>query len=232
MARFNYNDPVKLPDDPKKRSAVEHYLNGENLSFADKLALGDRETSIKYNGYQCKPDCAYRGVDKKAYDAYLNAGCVFDNGPDFEPGSNAGIDWFLGAVGERYANKGGYVIECPADKRYFDDSGYLTSKDPRARHLKSGNKNPVKLENCRIMTVENMKNGNYENIIENQYPYQDIPEDKPPIIDKPSKEQIDKAKDELGIKEPEILIEKRNTSFENEKNMDFEDGPVFGKNKF
>jgi len=178
MARFNYNDPIKLPNDPQKRSAVEHYLSGAELSLRDKLILGDRTTSTEYNGYKCKPDCAYRCVDKKAYDAYIREGCVFDNGPDFEPGSNTGIDWFLGAIGVRYANQGGYVIECPADKDYFVDSGYLTSKDPRARHLKSGNKNPVKLENCIIMTVENMKNGNYRNIIEDQYPHKEIHEER------------------------------------------------------
>lgn len=234
MPRFNFNN-FKFSDNDFIRNAQQKYINGEQLTVQEAIGVvGKYSIDTNFYGYECKPDCAYRGEGKRGVDQHLNNGVIkgFGENDNFEPGvNNDGVDWFLGGVGCRYAKKGGYVIECPADEQYFVDSGAKTANDFRAKHLKSNSNNPIPLKYCKIMKVEDMKKGIYEDIREKSenFPYEEMPESKPPIIEKPSIEEINQAKSELGIKEPDIVIEKQSINNELSKEIDLENDTLVQK---
>ena len=143
-------------NNPNYRKAQERYVKGEifvNL-------YGDDESKIKkeLGTYQCKSNYCYRAISLETYEIYKNLGFICDNrttakeyiefvGEDGHIyNNNAGIDWYLGgaAPGIKY---GMIVIECPADKNYFQpafDNGCDMTLDPTVRHMKSSPKaNPI-----------------------------------------------------------------------------------------
>ena len=163
MERFNLND-YQLSNDERIRKAQQKFLDGESLTVAEMLSLGVDKVEAIFCGYECKPDFAYRGVDEKAIDAYLQQGEIVCD-EDYNPESgNAGVDWYLGGVGKKYANKGGYVIECPAYKKYFVSTQISRAMDPRVKHLKSGSSPAVPINFCKIMKVSDMEKGIYQDI--------------------------------------------------------------------
>jgi len=207
MGRFNYNN-YTLSDDERVRTVQEKFINGESLSVIERFKLGRDNTEVNFLGYECKPDCAYRAVGEDGFKAYMEDGNVFNPGEDFTPeNGNAGVDWFLGAVGSAYAKKGGYIIECPAEDKYFVSTNRYQAMDPRAQHLKSGSENPIPLKYCRIMSVDEMMKGNYEDVKAEKYPYEAMPETPPPQVERLSKEDLMQEYQNMGVREPEIVIE-------------------------
>lgn len=74
---------------------------------------------------------------------------------DYIPGENNGsIDWYLGAIGDRYVKNGGYIIEAKYDNEHFQVAHGQLARDGSVSHIKSENKNPVPVVDCKIMSVE------------------------------------------------------------------------------
>lgn len=145
---------MPLSTDPKLHIVQEKILQGEKLTMTDKLIAG-RDHPVKIiNGYELKPDHAYRVVSEELFEIYKEKGVILGTGNDDEYleyeengkiyNNNKGVDWYLGGAELKY---GDIVLECPADKKYFTpafDNGNGMSFDPTIRFLKSsGAKNPI-----------------------------------------------------------------------------------------
>lgn len=155
MELYDANN-MPLSSDPKIRMAQERYARGERFS----TLLGRDQSKIKkeLGKYKCKSNYCYRAISQETYELYKKSGFISDNRPNSneymesvdENGkvftNNSGIDWYLGgaAPGGEY---GMIVIECPADKNYFQpaiDNGTHMTIDSTVRHMKSSPKaNPV-----------------------------------------------------------------------------------------
>jgi len=172
MARYSIND-FEYSQDPDLKDLQERFINGQ-IRPVEAVKLGRDKTEMNFMGYQCKPDYAYRAVNKKGLESYLEAGEIFNPGDDYVAGeNNSGVDWFLGAVGTRYAKKDCFIIECPADQEFFVPTICQLAIDPRVKHLKSGSQHQIPLKYCKIMSVSEMQNGNYEDVKAELYPYEE-----------------------------------------------------------
>lgn len=151
---YNSHD-MPLSNDPERRAAQEKMLRGEPLTMKEKInyAGGHDKPLRKLGDYECKPDHCYRAISLETYELYKKEG--FITGFSEYLGEvkdadgqvridNGGVDWYLGGAGKRY---GDIIIECPADKRYFQpnyDNGFGLSGDLEVRHMKSsGKQNPI-----------------------------------------------------------------------------------------
>jgi hypothetical protein len=147
-------DHMPMTDDPAVASIREKQLSGTPLTIGENLQAGRDSTVDVVDGYELKPDHAYRTVGEGALAAYKAAGAVvgFGEGDEYEPGNNKGVDWYLGGAALRY---GGVVLEVPADPSFFEPAsnwGHHLAKDPRVRHMKSsGHTNPVPLDSVRVL---------------------------------------------------------------------------------
>ncbi len=145
---------MPLSSDPKLKAIQEKIKNGESLNFMEKIAAG-RDTAIKeFNGYQFKSNHVYRVINEEALKDYIEKGFIIGFGDNDEYqvyeengqiyNNNKGVDWYLGGACLRYGN---IIIECPADKEYFQpayDNGTHLCNDPDVRHFKSsGSLKPV-----------------------------------------------------------------------------------------
>lgn len=165
---------MPLSSDPAKRKIQEKIKNGEQLTFMEKINAG-RDTAIKeFNGYQFKSDHVYRVISEDALRVYKEKGFIIGFGDDDEYkeyeengqtfNNNKGVDWYLGGACLRY---GHIIIECPADKEYFQpayDNGNHLCNDPDVRHFKSsGSKNPVPISMIsKIINTRELENQNKE----------------------------------------------------------------------
>lgn len=173
MELYN-SEKMPLSNNPQLRVVQEKIINGESLTIADKRIAG-RDHPVKYiNGYQLKPDHAYRAISYEMFEMYKEKGMVIgmeDNDEYYEYqengiiyNNNKGINWYLGGVALKY---GDIVLECPADKRYFIpafDNGCTMSFDPTVRFLKSsGTKNPIPIDMItRVFDVKKLKENNLQ----------------------------------------------------------------------
>ena len=157
-----YNiDAVPESNIPKRQVAIEKIKNGEELNVGDKLALGGRDHVVReIDGYELKPDHAYRLVDLKAWQSYVESGYVVRDIDEYVEGqNNGGVDWYLGGTASldgRYANGDDTIIlETPADKSLFvlaSDNGLGMADDYQVRHIKSSSKeNPVPLSKVKVI---------------------------------------------------------------------------------
>ena len=150
-------DATKMPlsNNPERRIAQEKMLKGEELTMREKLLFaGGHDKPLKKLGdYECKPDHCYRAISRETFEIYKQQGFItgfneyLGEVKDADGNiriDNGGVDWYLGGAGQRY---GDIIIECPADKRYFQpnhDNGFGLSGDINVRHMKSsGKQNPV-----------------------------------------------------------------------------------------
>lgn len=147
MELYN-SQTMPLSSNPERRIVQEKILRGEQLTLREKLLFaGGHDKPLKKLGdYECKPDHCYRGVSRETFELYKQKGYIIGFseylGEVIEPdGSkridNGGIDWYLGGAAKRY---GDIIIECPADKEYFQpnyDNGFGLSNDITVRHMKS-----------------------------------------------------------------------------------------------
>lgn len=145
---------MPLASDPKKRAIQEKVKNGEQLTMMEKLSAGRDHVIKSFDDYQFKSDHVYRAISEAALLDYKQQGFIRGFGDDDEYkeyeengqlyNNNAGVDWYLGGACLRY---GEIIIECPADKEYFQpafDNGNHLCADPDVKHFKSsGSKNPV-----------------------------------------------------------------------------------------
>lgn len=146
---------MPLSNDPERRIAQEKMLRGKPLTMKEKInyAGGHDKPLRKLGDYECKPDHCYRAVSRETFEIYKKQGFItgFNEylGEVKEADGqiridNGGVDWYLGGAGQRY---GDIIIECPADKKYFQpnhDNGFGLSGDLEVRHMKSsGKQNPV-----------------------------------------------------------------------------------------
>lgn len=155
MELYNANE-MPLSDDEELRSIQLKVLNNQSLSMAEKIKIGRDHPLKECSGYQFKPDHVYRAMNHKLFDIYKKMGKIVgidaadeymeweENGKKYN--NNKGVDWYLGGVCLRY---GDLIIECPADKEYFQpayDNGNGLSADPTIKFMKSsGFKKPVPL---------------------------------------------------------------------------------------
>ena len=166
MEELLHSKNLPLSNDPKRRAVQEKLLAGaklEDLSVGERFALGGRDQTItEINGYDFKPDHAYRVVDKETYEYYKKMGAIVDDRrTEFVEGeNNQGIDWYLGGASLRYG-KGEVVLEMPAYKKYFQlsgDNGCGMSADPNVRHIKSSPKeNAVPFDLVRLIKHPDME---------------------------------------------------------------------------
>lgn len=133
--------------------------------------VGRDKVSKVYLGYECKPDHAYRAIDRNELEQCLKNGCVMHPDKiDYIPyQNNGGIDWFKGGVGNRYVYEDGFIIETECSEEYFQNAVSQLARDPQFEHVKSSSKNPVPISKCKIMQVEKMKSEDYSNIIPEKY---------------------------------------------------------------
>ena len=147
---------MPLSSNPELRIEQQRFAKGEQ--FFNFYGRDQGKIKKELGTYQCKSNYCYRAVSQEVYDLYKNLGYISDNRPNSNEymefidengeafNNNAGIDWYLGgaAPGRRY---GMIVIECPADKNYFQpafDNGCGMTIDPTVRHMKSSPKaNPI-----------------------------------------------------------------------------------------
>lgn len=153
MELYNSRD-MPLSTDQRLRAIQEKILHGEALTFSDKILVGRDHPVKQINGYQLKPDHAYRVISEKMFEIYKEKGMIIGTGTDDEYleyeengkifNNNKGVDWYLGGAELKY---GDIVLECPADKEYFTpafDNGNGMSVDPTVKFLKSsGAKKPI-----------------------------------------------------------------------------------------
>ena len=145
---------MPLSSDERIRTAQMKFLNGQPLTLGERIVLG-RDTIIKkYADFEFKPDHCYRAVSAGAYEYYMKMGMIMGASEDDEYeeymqdgklfNNNRGVDWYLGGACLRY---GDIIIECPADKEYFQpafDNGNGLSADPSVKFMKSsGFKKPI-----------------------------------------------------------------------------------------
>ena len=145
---------MPLSSNEDLRKVQEKIINGEGLSFKEKIIAGRDHIIKEINGYKLKSDHVYRAVSIQLLNIYMNQGYILGHGDDDEylifkdrgefQHNNKGVDWYLGGACLRY---GDYIIECPCDKNYFFpaiDNGNSLSYDPTVKFFKSsGSKNPV-----------------------------------------------------------------------------------------
>lgn len=146
---------MPLSNDPERRIAQEKMLRGEPLTMKERInyAGGHDKPLRKLGDYECKPDHCYRAVSRETYEickkqGYITGFSEYLGEVKDADGQiridNGGVDWYLGGAGKRY---GDIIIECPADKRYFQpnhDNGFGLSGDLEVRHMKSsGKQNPI-----------------------------------------------------------------------------------------
>lgn len=153
---------MPLSNDIELRTAQEKIINGEELSFREKILVGRDHPVKTVDNYQLKSNCVYRAISKELYDKYVELGYIYGTSKDDEYeeieensvlyNNNRGVDWYLGGISLRY---GEVIIECPASKEYFVpayDNGCHLSYDPTVRHMKSsGYKNPVPIDMVRLI---------------------------------------------------------------------------------
>ena len=145
---------MPLSNNSKLKEVQEKILRNETLSVADKT-IAPRDHPIKeLNGYILKPDHVYRAIDEETLKLYQEKGFICGHGENdeymeyYEEGrkfnNNKGVNWYLGGVSLKYGN---IILECPADKKYFQpafDNGNNMSYDPTVKFFKSsGSINPV-----------------------------------------------------------------------------------------
>ena len=163
---------MPLSSEPRLRTVQEKILRGEQLTMSDKLIAGRDHPIKEINGYQLKPDHAYRAISESMFQLYKEKGFILGSGIDDEYleyeengktfNNNKGVDWYLGGVELKY---GDIILECPADMEYFTpafDNGNRMSSDPTVRFLKSsGNKNPIPISMItRVFDVKLLKERN------------------------------------------------------------------------
>jgi len=150
---------LPLSNDAQLRNIQEKMLNGEDLTMFEKIRLRDHvETTI--GDYALKENYAYRVVDEDAWNIYLKNKKIYSQSEDYilsadgmTSQGNGGCDWYLGGYASKYGTNGksSYVIETPANKKYFQlarDNGNGMSDNVNVRHLKSFNTHDqVPLEN-------------------------------------------------------------------------------------
>lgn len=154
MELYNVQN-MPLSSDPERRAVQEKMLRGEPLTLKEQIFFGgghDRPLK-KIGDYECKPDHCYRAISRETFEIYRTKGYIegFSDylGDIIEPDgstkhASGGVDWYLGGAAKRY---GDIIIECPADKNYFQlnyNEGFGLSNDVSVRHMKSsGISNPV-----------------------------------------------------------------------------------------
>lgn len=176
MELYN-SENMPLSNNPQLKAVQEKIMNGETLTISDKRIAGRDHPVKDINGYQLKPDHAYRAISYEMFEMYKENGMIIgmednDEYYEFEENgikynNNKGINWYLGGVALKY---GDIVLECPADKRYFIpafDNGCTMSFDPTVRFLKSsGSKNPIPIHMItRVFDVRNLKEKNFQEYI-------------------------------------------------------------------
>lgn len=153
MELYNANE-MPLSENDELRSIQLKVINNQELTLDEKIKLGRDHPLKECSGYQFKPDHVYRAMNHKLFDIYRKMGKIVgidaadeyveweENGQKYN--NNKGVDWYLGGVCLRY---GDLIIECPADKEYFQpawDNGNGLSADPTIKFMKSsGYKKPV-----------------------------------------------------------------------------------------
>lgn len=159
LYHIDYMPPA---EDPERASVHAKQLAGEPLSIGESLIAGrdTTETEIaepvgdKVEVYKIKPDHVYRAIGYDLLKLYNETGAVvgLDENDEYEPGTNNGVDWFLGGAARKY---GEVVLETPADPAYFEPAahnGQGLAKDPMVRHMKSsGYKNPVPWDKVKVV---------------------------------------------------------------------------------
>ncbi len=147
---------MPLSSDPRLKAIQEKVIRGESLTVSEKMKVG-RDFPVKeIDGYELKPDHAYRAISEQMFEIYKENGMIIgadsddeyveyeENGTVFN--NNRGVDWYLGGAALKY---GDIILECPADKEYFTpacDNGNRLSADPTVKFLKSsGARKPVPL---------------------------------------------------------------------------------------
>lgn len=171
MELYN-SQTMPLSNDERLRAVQEKIIRGDNLTMSDKFIAG-RDHPIKViNGYELKPDHAYRVVSERMFEIYREKGVILGTGTDDEYleyeedgkvyNNNKGVDWYLGGAELKY---GDIVLECPADKEYFTpafDNGNGMSFDPTVRFLKSsGAKKPIPVSMItKVFNVSQIKEKN------------------------------------------------------------------------
>ena len=154
-------DTMPLSLDPIRRALQEKLLNGEKLSMFDLTKFRDK-TVKNIDGYDLKPDHAYRAMSVKEYLEHEKTGWIEGppNDQEYEEtvvdgktvNNNAGVDWYLGAAALKY---GQVVLEVPALKKYFttaSDGGNGMTQDPTVKHLKSSpHDNPIPLSLAKVV---------------------------------------------------------------------------------
>lgn len=145
MELYNSNE-MPLSNNPELRNVQERFSRGEK--FFTTFGRDQHRIIKKIGNYECKPDHCYRAISLETLELYKQYGYVKDKRrTEFQAGiNNQGIDWYLGgaAPGNLYGN---IVIECPADKQYFqpaNDNGCTMTLDSSVRHMKSSpQENPI-----------------------------------------------------------------------------------------
>lgn len=160
MDNFNIYE-IPLSSDEVTRSGQKKILSGDTQSLTnlERIRIGRDNVVREIDGYELRPDCAYRCVSVPVYEAYLTAGFVYgyDKNDEYDEGNNKGVNWYLGGASLKY---GSVVLECPASKEYFilpKDNGNGMSKDPLVKFIKSsGYKNPVPMSMVRVIKHPSM----------------------------------------------------------------------------
>ena len=73
MELYNSRD-MPLSTDQRLRAIQEKILHGEALTFSDKILVGRDHPVKQINGYQLKPDHAYRVISEKMFEIYKEKG--------------------------------------------------------------------------------------------------------------------------------------------------------------
>ena len=153
MELYNANE-MPLSNNEELKSIQMKVLQRQELTLDEKIKLGKEHPFKECSGYQFKPDHVYRAMNHMLFDIYKKMGKIIgidatdeymeweENGRIYN--NNKGVDWYLGGVCLKY---GDIIIECPADKEYFQpawDNGNGISADPTIKFMKSsGFKKPV-----------------------------------------------------------------------------------------
>ena len=157
---------MPLSSEPARRAAQLKLLNGEKLSVMESLKFRDTIDKV-INGYEFKPDHAYRAMSAREYLLHEKSGWI--EGPpgdkEYEEtvvdgvtySNNAGIDWYLGGACRRY---GKVIIEVPALKKYFtpaSDGGNALPRDPTVKHIKSSpHLNPIPFKLAKVVVGQDI----------------------------------------------------------------------------
>lgn len=153
MELYNANE-MPLASDESMKQAQLKALNNQKLTVSEGIILGKDHPIKEYAGYKLKPNHVYRAISEELFNIYIKTGKIFGTSEDDEYieweengvkyNNNRGVDWYLGGACLKYGN---VIIECPADKNYFQpafDNGNRLSADPTVKFMKSsGFKNPV-----------------------------------------------------------------------------------------